>query len=193
MSYRNREIEIKLLARNAKSIKEVDTWIKAKLAEEKRCRPIIVGSATDIYWAAPDDSEADFVRVRELDDADENGLMHQMTLKYSDKGSNINRVEVDVPIGNKTRAEKFLTYLLGDPLGQVTKDYTVHFLEDEHTTISVYQIIKDPRVFVEVEGKSLRRVKELITQISGMFEYVRVQQSLFQMFVEKVPMTTEPV
>lgn len=193
MGYKDREIEVKLLTKSARSMKRVNVFVHNALENQYQCRPIIVGSATDIYWQAPEDSDADFIRLRELDNTDDKGCNSQITLKYSDKGGNINRVEIDVPIGDKAKGAKLLTYLLGDPLGTITKDYVVYFLDDEHTTVSVYQVIKDKRVFVEVEAKTMQRVRQIIDLISGQYEYERVQQSLFELFVLKLGMTTESV
>jgi adenylate cyclase class IV len=155
----------------------------------------VVGCASDTYWDVPEESQADFLRLRILDEPDEGGNPAQITLKASDKGGNVNRVEVDLGVSDHVQANKLLTYLLGDPLGQVTKRYTVYFLEDVHTTISVYKVMKDKRIFVEVEATTLKRVKEMTKTLveKGGLKVERIPQSLFDMFVQKKIMTPEPV
>lgn len=168
----------------------VDKVVAGVFGNVQQCRPVIRGCAADIYWAPPEDSTADFVRLRRLDEPNERGLDSQITLKSSDKGGNVNRVEIDLGVDSHRQANLLLSMMLGDPLGQVTKRYTVYFLENQHTTISVYRVLKDKRIFVEVEATSLDRVKELAASlVEAGLSFKRVQQSLFDMFVAKKPMT----
>lgn len=199
MGYKDREIEWKLLTDGFVSIAPVEKIITQLLLDvnngDRGCRPTIIGCASDTYWSAPEESPADFVRLRVLDDTDEHGNPAQITLKASDRGGNVNRVEVDLGVSDHSQANKLLTMMLGDPLGQVTKRYTVFFLEDVHTTISIYKIVRDKRVFVEVEARTLKRVKE-ITRIlveRGGLCFTRIPQSLYDMFVLKKEMTPEPL
>jgi len=197
VGYRNREIELKLLVEGFDKMQPVEKAIAPLMDEINRAkqphRPTIYGCAADTYWESPEESSADFVRLRVLDEPDIHGNMAQITLKSSDKGNNVNRIEVDLGVSDHSQANKLLTVMLGDPLGQVTKRYTVFFLEDEHTTVSVYRIMRDKRVFVEVEGTSLRRVKEITKHLQekGGLRFKRIPQSLFDMFVLKTKMTPE--
>lgn len=197
MGYRNREVELKLLVDGHSTMASVERAIRPLLSEltDQQARPVVVGCAADTYWAAPDESPADFIRLRILDEEDARGNPAQITLKSSDKGSNINRIEVDLGVSDHSQANKLLTLMLGDPLGQVTKRYTVFFLEDIHTTVSVYKVMKDKRIFVEVEATTLKRVKEItkILMDQGGLKFTRIPQSLFEMFVVKTPMTPEVI
>jgi len=197
MGYKNREIEWKLLCEDFTNMSHVDKIVKETLSklEIGLCRPILEGCATDVYWPAPEESRADFVRLRTLDEADENGCTAQITLKKSDRGDNVNRVEVDLAVGEPAQGNKLLTVMLGDPLGQVTKRYTVYFLENVHTTISVYKVLRDRRVFVEVEGTTLKRVKELTKLLmdNGGLKFKRSPRSLFDIFVRRAEPELEPV
>lgn len=196
MGYKNREIEWKLLTEGATSMPPVDRTVHEILKKNGSfCKPIIEGCAADTYFQPHEDMRADFVRVRELDEPDEHGCMAQITLKHSDKNGNVNRVEIDLGVSSAEQAVKLLTYMLGDPLGRVTKRYTVYFLENIHTTVSVYKVFRDKRVFVEVEALSLKRVTEITTLLrrEGGLKFDRVTTSLFDMFVAKKPMAMEPL
>jgi len=194
MGKHDREIEIKLLTQEYTSLPAVDKIVCGALKDLVQCRPVIYGCATDSYYDSPEDSDADFVRIRELDEPKNPHIPAEVTAKASDRGGNVNRIEMDLGIESASQGNKLMALLLGDMKGRVTKRYTVYFMEDQDTTVSVYKVFKDKRVFVEVEATSLRRVKELIAvlQAAGL-EFVRVEQSLFQLFVKHVPMTTVPV
>lgn len=189
MGYKNREVEIKLLVASRFNVNTVNAAVAKALENYPRCRENIVGFAADTYWKAPEDSNADFVRLRILDEPDSKGNTSQITLKSSDRGNNVNRVEVDLGISDTAQGNTLLTMMLGDPQGQVTKRYTVYFLEDEHTTVSVYKVVRDKRIFVEVEGKSMKSVKQITRDLLevGLEFDGRCKGSLYNMFVEKKP------
>lgn len=196
MGYKNREIEWKLLTEGATTMAPVDRVVHSVLKSHiPFCKPIIKGCAADTYFCPPEEARADFVRVRELDEPDEHGCRAQITLKYSDKDGNVNRVEIDLGVSDPEQAIRLLTYMLGDPLGRVTKHYTVYFLENVHTTVSVYKVMKDKRVFVEVEATSAKRVAEVTDwlRVDGGLKFERVKTSLFDMFVAKKDMLLEPL
>lgn len=196
MGYKNREVEWKLLTEGTASMPSIDRIVRSVLEKHTTfCKPIIEGSAADTYFQPPEDARADFIRVRELDEPDEHGCMAQVTLKYSDKGGNVNRIEMDLGVSDPEQAVKLLTYMLGDPLGRVTKRYTVYFLENVHTTVSVYKVFKDKRVFVEVEAMNVKRVQEVadLLRRHGGLKFQRAKRSLFDMFVLKKEMLLEPL
>lgn len=142
---------------------------------------VVIGNAADLYWKAPAAGGADFVRLRKMSNSSNEG---QLTLKSTDKNDNVDRVEIDLDVDYK-QAKVLMLALHGDPLAEVTKKYHVFFL-DPHTTVSVYQIRDDDRVFVEVEAKNKTKLAQLIsTVMSDSTEYRWVQSSVFNMFVEK--------
>lgn len=185
MGYKNREIEAKLLISN-----KVLTFQKTKNIVEKFMdevypdHKIIKGHSADIYWKAPKYGEAAFCRLRKNPHG-----RHQITIKGNDKGDNLDRVEIDLEVDDHDQAKILLTGLLGSPLESVSKRYEVFFFEDDHTNISVYSVTGDESgaVFVEVEAKTLERLKKIILDLSqfGELEFQRVGSSIYDMYVQK--------
>jgi adenylate cyclase class IV len=153
---------------------------------------IVVGNAADLYWSAPKGSVGDFVRLRRNSNASSHG---QLTLKATDRGDTLDRVEIDLEVDDYKQARELMLALHGKPLAEVSKKYHVFFLENPDTTISVYQVKDDDRVFVEIEARNKRRLKQLVQAISTNTntEYEWVQSSVFNMFVEKKQMVTKPI
>lgn len=182
MGYRNREIEVKMLAAGIKGLSTIVERIERALKGETQ--EVIIGNAADLYWKAPRSGEADFVRLRRMSNASNEG---QITLKATDKGSNVDRVEIDLHVDDYKQARTLMLALHGEPMEEVTKKYHVYFLENADTTVSVYQIRGDDRVFVEVEARTQKRVKEIIhtLMVDKSTEYLWVQSSVFDMFVQK--------
>lgn len=191
MGYRNREIEIKLspILKNGgtvSSLPAVNGWIEGWVERIMPEFEYIIGHATDYYWDTPKHSDGDFVRIRRIGDRG------QITLKGTDKKDITNRIEIDLQVDDYKQARTLMGAVHGDPKERVKKKYHVYFLESDDTTISVYRIDKDENVFIEVEARTEKRVKELTTSLSQYMneldEEVRlmwVKQSVHDVFVEK--------
>lgn len=191
MALNNREIEVKLVALD-ENIKYADVIRKIKkfLKKEWPDYTEISGRSSDIYWKTPKNSKAGFIRLRK----NPHGAA-QMTVKSNDKGNNIDRIEVDVKVPEYKQAKEMLNVLMGDSQDVVTKKYKVFFLENDHVNFSVYHIEDDFHVFIEIEGTTLKRVKQLtksFTEYSGL-DFLRVKSSVYNMFVEQKLMKTEPL
>ena len=178
MGYKNREIELKLVIRPNVSL----SYIKNRLYDiyGQTAEKIITGHSKDVYFRAPKGAKADFVRVRY-------GVKNeasQITIKHTDRKSNKNRVEIDLPIGNPRQAEVLLKRLVGRPVGEIKKRYHVFFL-GPNDNISIYQIDGDGRVFVEIEGTSAKKVFKMWTYLKTHLglEMDLVKKSLFQLFL----------
>lgn len=191
MGYRNREIEIKLLVENSSKlplVKEtVEDWVKSMYPDFD----YVIGNATDLYWYAPDHGKGDFVRLRRMSNSNA-----QITMKGTDKDDITNRIEIDLEVDDYKQARILMEGLHGEPIERVKKKYHVYFLENDDTTISVYQVAKDPRVFVEIEARTKKRVRELTSALLAFdenFQYTWVNSSLYNMFVEKDEMEVQPV
>lgn len=191
MGWKNREIEIKMLA---VGIKTLDTMVsRVEKALKSETQEVLIGNAGDLYWKAPRSGDADFVRLRRMSNASNEG---QITLKATDRGDNVDRVEIDLHIDDYKQAKTLMLTLHGDPMASVIKKYHVYFLENQDTTVSVYQIRDDDRVFVEVEARTRKRVKEIIQTLldaPDKTEYNWVQSSVFNMFVERKDMKLQPI
>jgi predicted adenylyl cyclase CyaB len=188
VGYKNREIEIKMLALGTKSFSLVSSEVEKYVSEVYPEFTLIKGNSHDWYWSAPKVSNADFVRLRK----NTNGAT--ITIKSTDKGDNTDRVEIDLDVDDYKQAKELMFSLHGDPKAKVQKKYDVYVLEDKHTNVSVYQIKDDDRVFIEVEATSRRRVKELTKGlVGGSRKFAWIQASLYQMFVQNKQMVQKDV
>jgi len=183
MGYKNREVEVKMLAVGVKGLQTMVDRIDPLF---KNASDIIIGNAADLYWSTPKNSPADFVRLRRVSNASDEG---QITAKATDKGSTVDRVEIDLPVPYK-QAKALMLAAHGDPTAEVVKKYHVYLLENDDTTVSVYQVRNDDRVFVEVEARTKKRVAEIIRVIlaGSNTDYEWIQSSVYNMFVEKKAM-----
>lgn len=142
---------------------------------------IISGHSKDIYFNAPKDARADFVRVRFGTDDEES----QLTLKFSDRKHNKNRIEFDLDITDPKKAVSMLSYCFGKPAGEIKKRYHVYFF-NKYDNISVYQIDGDKRVFIEIEATTPKKLARLYRNLRAHcpgLQMTTVDQSLFQLFL----------
>ena len=183
MAANNREIEIKLLVLDNTAYSVVNRAIR-KFAQ-KICpeHEEISGNSYDLYWKASKSASADFVRLRRNDSG------AWITAKATDRGDNIDRVEIDLKVDSYSQAKALLECSFPDAPVKIKKKYHVYFLGCEHDSISVYTVSGDPdsKVFVEVEARSLDTVKDLVM---GLIEntnerYGWSKSSLFNLFVEE--------
>lgn len=189
MGYKNREIESKLVIKQKQggpsvNMKNVDKALEKAFEDETE--NYVEGTSNDTYWKAPSGAPADFGRVREMSSG-----KCMLTAKGKDKGDNLDRIEVDLDvIGTPLQVTKFMENLLGTPGGTIRKTYGVYVLENEHTTVSLYRVHGDDRVFVEVEARTKKRMLQMEDKVkrylleSG-FDSERSEKSLFEMFVAK--------
>jgi adenylate cyclase class IV len=175
MGYGNREIEKKFVALGELHL--VSQSIERALGYPST---VIKDESGDLYWHPHKGMKADFVRLRFMPDG-----TGQLTTKRADRGSNTNRIEIDVEVVDPHQCEKFLSQILGESCGSVYKQYHVYFLDDKDTSVSVYQVQGDDRVFVEVEAKSVSRVNQLIKQVSCSVSMKLERRSLYQLFISK--------
>lgn len=197
MGYKNREKEKKFRLTymndpgrriSLKKAQSIFNEIYKKMAEVEY-NPII-GSSEDLYWNPPFPKKykANFVRLRKLD-----RLRGQMTVKGKDKGSNIDRIEIDLAV-DTAQAYELITSFLGKEAGVVDKTYIVYRM-DEHISghddnISIYQVKRDKSVFVEVEARSHAVMNKLIFDLSSILRgyglaLIHESRSLYEMFVKK--------
>ena len=191
MGYQNREVEVKLLVTNYSKMAAVDKRINEFLKEFYPNADYFKGKAGDMYWKAQNDVPGDFVRLRRKP-GQKGGYM---TIKCQDKEVVTDRIEIDVDIPDLTQAVRLFTAERGHCAGDVVKTYHVYVLEDEHTTISVYKIVNDPRVFLEVEAKTNKRVQEITKAILDQtdLEMQWVNNSVFDIFVAQMPINPRPI
>lgn len=181
MGYKNREIEAKMLVEGVTRMNDVVKLLNPHY-DEDRCESIILGASKDVYFTPPQSAKADFMRVRF---GYKKGDQSWFTIKYTDQGDNLDRVEKDVPIADPKLMVDVLTDIHGAPKGEIHKRYKVYFLSAEHDTISVYQIKGDPRVFVEVEATTKAKMEQFLEDVRKLLPYTltRETRSLYQIFL----------
>lgn len=185
MGYKNREIEFKLEVDGKRRMSDVVRKLRGKLGETSA----LIGSSVDVYWSLNHlrrrklHIKGDFVRVRCMEDG-----TGQMTVKEQDRNTYTDRVEIDVATKDPKSACDFLGHVFGDPAGFIAKSYHVFFLEDRHTTVSIYQVHGDSRVFIEVEAKSARRAAKLLAQVTEVEPNLKpVNKSLYDLILRGQP------
>jgi len=198
MGFNNREVEKKyvVVGMDFKFASRVIQSFIDKLIKDRKVGPDVYwttsGKSTDHYWSAPDNLGADFIRIR-----DNSPKYCQLTLKKSYGGNNTNRVEIDIDCKGAEQPKAFLKKLLGKSSGKVTKRYIVGFIKDSHKNISVYQIIGDNRVFLEIEAKTLKEVNQLQKTMSRLFNLELESRSIYQIFIKDnrsiIPITFQEV
>ena len=178
MGYKNREIEKKYVVANSRlTFKKVCDLVEGLF---EKASFLEKGSSKDFYWHSPRPSAADFISLRNMP----NGT-GQLTLKRADRGSNINRIEIDVEVQDPKQTRKFLAQLLGSPIGTIHKDYSALFIDDHDTNVSVYKIKGNPKVFIEIEARSLSLVNKISKLISSVIEMRQEKRSLYQLFFKE--------
>jgi adenylate cyclase class IV len=183
MGYKNREKEIKVVLDGANSLSVVDRRLRAILGG--RVRRIIQGKSQDTYFVPPAGAKADFLRLRRANHDD----VAKFTIKFTDRGDNFDRVEKDCDIGDFDQMLSILRDLHGEPAGHIDKRYCVLFLGtaggEKDTTVSLYKVVNDPRIFLEIEAKSAESVTYWHDRIAKGLPYgqTRIRKSLFDIFI----------
>lgn len=176
MGHKNREIEKKFVI-EGKAMKKVSTIIHDALRRD--FQTVLKDESRDYYWSPQKGMKADFIRLRLMPDG-----TGQLTVKWSDRGSTTNRVEIDVTVPDPEQCRKYLTQVHGKPTGSIYKEYHVYFMDKFDTNVSVYQVKGDSRVFVEVEAHTLARVNGLVKKVGTALEMAPETRSLYQIFIE---------
>lgn len=183
MAYKGREIEVKLQVKGVRGMATVERLLAGLT---KRAKRVIRGRSDDTYFRPPAGAKADFVRLRRPNKDD----VAKLTIKYTDRASTVDRVEKESTVEYKHMLGILLD-LFGNPAGSIDKRYTVLFMggtgTEADTAISIYQIVGDPRVFVEVEAKTHAKMMHWYRAVQRAlpFELVPQNQSLYSLFVEK--------
>lgn len=181
MGFRNREFEIKGWTKRG-SMRTVVEAVRSFLVDngyEEYTE--IVNAGTDLYWQLPKNVGGDFLRLRKLKEK-----LSEITVKHQDRGTVQDRVEIDLPVSDHKQAERLLSYLLGPSVAKITKRYHVFVLGNKHETISVYQVVGYPGVFVESESRrgvmAAGRFNKLSQAVDGGLKMVN--KSLYALIVK---------
>jgi len=175
-SNNNIEIEKKYVIEDMSLKKAIDTLSSLYLKKDK-----VSGCSKDVYWTPPTSlkKKADFIRVRDLGEQ-----RSQLTLKKCFNQHNTTRLEIDVNTLHPTKATDFATQLFGKPAGAITKKYFCVFLS-KTTNISIYRIVGDKRVFLEIEAANIETVDAVHAELKQTFKMKHEKKSLYQLFIRK--------
>lgn len=179
-SKNNREIEVKLQIEGL-SLEEVNAEVHHLLGPAVKRK--LHGKSTDMYWPLHGSNGLGFVRTRKFDDE-----LNCLTVKVKDKGTNLNRKEVDIyTTDSHSKLVQFCRSLAGSPQGSIEKEYYVYWPTSETLpNVSVYKVTgDDSRVFVEIEAESVSELGEWITRVNEIFGYEahEASGSLYDMYI----------
>jgi len=184
MGYQNREKEMKFIVEGAISIKEVDD-ILYEIYKNKNIERV-EGNSKDVYWHPVSESSCDFTRVRYPSSSKD---LPQLTVKKKDKGYILDRIEIDLDVCNADNAVKLVNMVIGKPAGDITKTYSVLFLNKKEENVSVYKVDGCDHIFLEIEARSSDKVRSFEKQLKkGLenhnFNLKRVYHSLYELIIK---------
>jgi adenylate cyclase class IV len=185
MSFRNREIEVKLIAYDT-TLEAINSLLHDMLGPSVRKK--VWGRSTDVYWPVKDpEVVGDFVRTRKFSED-----INHLTVKGKDRDSNINRLEVDIETTTPhSKLVRFCRAIGGKETGSIDKEYYVYWpTTDEHENISCYVVTNQeyPHIFIEVECTDVGRMEEFEYEVlrSCGIRGIRAERapgSLYEMFI----------
>lgn len=180
MGFQNREFEIKGWTKRG-NMRAIVESVRSILSERYDEYTEIVNSGTDLYWQLPKNVGGDFLRLRKLKEK-----LSEITVKHQDRGTVRDRVEIDLPVSDHKQAETLLSYLLGPSAAKVTKRYHVFVLGNKHETVSVYQVVGYPGVFIESESRRGKLAQDRFDMLSAAIEggLKTVNKSLYALIVK---------
>lgn len=167
-----REIERKFTIENM-------SYVEAALHLRRFCWCIVnTATSKDTYWESP---TVDFIRLRENS--------KEFTIKVTDKGSIIDRIEENVVVEDTATANRLATLLFGMPKAVLTKTFSV-FQTDinfKKVTVCLYTVKGDPksRLFFEVEADTIDAVDTALEVLSKGLQLNPEFRSLYQIFKEE--------
>lgn len=185
MSHHNREIEIKLEVQAG--LGEIAELLRRELNVSRS----VFDTSTDTYWNLSSDVRGDFIRMRELSKG-----ITQVTVKGKDKGSNLNRIEVELETRTaRSTVKNLIMAAHGKSAGQISKAYHVFWLdgEDEHTNVSCYEIlglVPTGITYIEIESTNEIKVLEITAKVQQhltdcSYHVKEASGSLYEMMIQK--------
>jgi adenylate cyclase class IV len=188
LGYKNREVEVKMVVNGVTRMADVDRALQGILKGHRRK---IAGDSEDTYFhkpvllKVPRVPKADFIRLRRPNKDD----ISKFTVKYADRGGNFDRVEKDSDVTQFKQMRSQLVDILGEPAGVLRKRYVVYFMgsrgHEADTTVSLYQVKGDKRVFLEIEAKTADKVDYWTKRVLRALPHgtIRVYESLYELFI----------
>lgn len=158
------------------------TLLEHYMARGLSADSVLTADTIDDYWQVP--GNADFVRVRNSWGETATGkrrVLKEITVKKKDKGSNFDRLELNLHIEEVQVARLVCKLICGKRKARIEKREMVFFLPDT-TVVSVCRIGKD--CFLEVESASEALVAKRVRELGGLgLELQSEPRSLFEIYV----------
>jgi len=157
----------------------VEWYLKQRMVPPGK---ILFAETIDDYWLTP--GKGDFVRLRSSRGRRLNGdksKLKEITVKHKDKGSNLDRLEINVEVEKVLDTRNLLKVVLGPSLGRVKK-VTEAIVFDGDVVVSLAEL-EDGRVWLEVEGPTLASLKQHESLLNTMFALEREQKNLFEIYI----------
>ncbi len=148
-------------------------------------REVYVNCKTiDSYFATA--KKGCFVRIRDSwgqTGSGERKTLKEITVKNKDKGSNLDRREVNLAIDSVDVANELMATVLGEPSGAIKKVEYIFFLKQE-IVVSLAKI--QGELYVEVEAPSKPLLKRTLSKVLAKMPHLeREYRSLFEIYIEK--------
>lgn len=138
----------------------------------------------DNYWKLK--GKAQFIRVRDSwgrTDSGEHCTLKEVTVKAKDKGSNVDRLEVNAAVTQVKYLVKALSLALGRKPKRLAKADIVQFLKDG----TVYSLcVVEGTTYLEVESPNLRLLEKHCKRALKAFKgYIRREpKSLYELYIK---------
>ncbi len=157
----------------------VEWYLKQRLVPLSQ---VLFAETIDDYWLTP--GKGDFVRLRSSKGQRLNGVkstLKEITVKHKDKGSNLDRLEINVEVEKVLDTRALLKVVLGPSLGRVKKVQEA-IIFDGDVVVSLAEL-EDGRVWLEVEGPTIASLREHEDLLNTMFALEREKKNLFELYV----------
>lgn len=137
------------------------------------------GRGPDYFW---DLNDKDFIRFRPKANTLEDGTVEShLTVKREDRGTVVDRLEINVPTRDPKKAYNFACSIWGEPDGYLYKDFVVMWLGDEYN-VCLYQadFLDEAVLEIECDSKELREKTLTDLYMIGM-GLKRLNESLYSL------------
>jgi len=182
-----REIEKKWLVVSRGSYSRLEKRFVEWYLKQRMVPPgsILFAETIDDYWLTP--GKGDFVRLRSSRGRRLNGdksSLKEITVKHKDKGSNLDRLEINVEVEKVLDTRALLRTVLGTPLGRIHKLKEAIIFDEDKVVASIAEL-EDGRIWIEVEGPTVGSLKEHDDLLNTMFALEREKRSFVEIYLEK--------
>jgi hypothetical protein len=145
---------------------------------------------TDFYWKAPENSEIQFVRLRDSWGIGSDGFSRQLqeiTVKAKDNNNNVDRLELNLGIKEPKEAKMILNLLFG-PSYSIKKEEIVLFIREvgasSEVVISLAQVNNKAPIYLEIEAKNEEIIDLYVAKLEKKFKFKQEMKSMYEIYIE---------